>query len=261
MLRRVKVRPAVERDNPRVVHHLVHDRNIPRGLRNPEDVAVARRRDDRAGNASAKATVREIAVLPRIGGAAAAPRGGERGLPLSRVRREGRDAAVGRIDDAGRARRFGIPELVPVHRSCTGLATNCRCALRVPALAFPEQFRQLLVLELLVAREPVRALEGRAHVVVERPDAFEIGVAPRRARRRVFRRLVFSASLCIRSRGDQADGCSEDEHAAQVAKSDGGHSAMTSLAPRCTTGRWGEPTGPPIASRTGRSTARSRSAR
>ena len=65
-----EVRPAVERNHARVVHHLVGDGHDARALVNLVRVAVDGRHH-RAGHAARDAAIVEAAVLPRVGRPAA----------------------------------------------------------------------------------------------------------------------------------------------------------------------------------------------
>src|SRR5439155_25168447 len=96
-------RNGIERDDARLVHHLVANRDVTGALDDLIRVAVDRRHH-RAGYAARDAAVVEVAILEGISRAAAAvaARGGNRGDALLAFARHDRDVAVRRIDDQPR---------------------------------------------------------------------------------------------------------------------------------------------------------------
>ena len=111
-----EVRPSVERDDPRLVDHLVGDGHHAGPLHDAVGVAVDGRHH-RAGQAARDAAVVEAAVFPRVGLTAALARLGARGRAGPRLRRERRDAAVGRIDHEPGAAVVRLDVLEPVQRA------------------------------------------------------------------------------------------------------------------------------------------------
>src|SRR5690349_711952 len=87
-------------DNANFMDHLLEDSHISRALQNHEIVIVAA---GKFGRTAAQTTLGQIAVLPGVGRATSPPGLRPSGLSLLRFRREGRNSAIGCVDDQRRA--------------------------------------------------------------------------------------------------------------------------------------------------------------
>ena len=166
-----RMRPAVGRDDARVVDHLVRDRDDARALRNLGPVAVddaQRGSEDPARDAPLvegeirRPVERSVAV------------GAARHRPLCALGREGRQAAVGWIDNQGRLVECASREVE------TEGADGFLVALGDAALDLLRPLRELFRVQV----EAIAELRGSRHRdaarVVGGPDALEIRIAPRR---------------------------------------------------------------------------------
>src|SRR5215467_13887891 len=112
------MRTSVERNDPRIVDHLVDDRDISRSLEQLDIVVVGARGQRRSGIKTEDATLRQRPVFIRVGVGPAkvgvvAPRRNEVRSFLS-FGRHGGISAIGRVDDQRRALRpYDLVAAVP----------------------------------------------------------------------------------------------------------------------------------------------------
>ena len=167
------VRTAVERDDARVVHHLVGDDDRVGRLYDSRAVAVDHRQP-RTCQAARDAAVVVVEVLDGVEGTHAV--GTRDGAARACFRRERRDPAVRRIDD-----ERGVAEVARALFIAEGACSRVVEITRLAALT--RALREFLVGEVLARPELRRARHRHAAHVVARPDALEIGMAPRQLRR------------------------------------------------------------------------------
>ena len=180
-----EMRTPVERNDARVVNHLVgEDEGVGR-LQDPIAVAV-RNRHHAADDAARDAPIVEREVLGAVEGtvpeAAAIP--GRR--PLQRLRRDRRHPAVRRIDD-----ERGLPEglgAAPESITAAGLHAGRGHGVLDRLLVPLDSIGELLIGQLRPAGKLRGAFPRDATGAVAGPLALEIRVAPRRPGRRPFRR-------------------------------------------------------------------------
>ena len=182
---RVDVGPVVERDDPRLAHHLVEDYDVAGSL---EDVVagVVGVRDHRSRHAAGDAAAVRAHVFVRVGPVGDEPSGARLGFRLRR------HAPGRRIRDHRRAARVddGVARIAPevvvaaIQAPGHGGPRAARRAVTLEHLAAEalDLGRLLLGVELLVA-EPRRPFERRQRVV--RPDTRNVRLSIKRARRAV----------------------------------------------------------------------------
>ena len=184
-----RVRTAVERDDPRVVNHLLLDRDVLRRLHDQEVVVVAAGQLRHAARDTALGKVALLGVVVAI----VAARGASLAPPLA-FRRERRHPAVRRIDDERgllEQTAFLPPELV------VGARVAVRRRRIMVAQAKPGEL--LLGVELLHA-ERGRPLQRSLCRVV--PDALQVGTAVRGPRHGAGRRALAGDDLAaVKDRG------------------------------------------------------------
>ena len=184
-------RAAVERGHADVVVHLDQQRDGVRGLEDLHVVVVAARQQRRPCTEPEQAALGEAPLLGT--GRAVAPDADADRLPVPgqprllarfRLRRQGRNPPVRRVDDQRRLRQRRRPRAVRPD----GLAVAARVAGRRGEVAGQRRGvrllrhrRGLLDAERRAAGELLRALQRRERPVV--PHAAEVRIAPRRARR------------------------------------------------------------------------------
>ncbi len=192
---RVGVRTAVERDDARVVRHLVHDHHVAGRLHDLQVAVVARLQARQAEVHAALAEREDFRIFERV----RPPLLNLRGAPLLRVRRHRRKAAVRRIADERRPSIVPVaaddPELVvvagarivrarlrdAVQHGVDEAVAELRVAVVLGDLrGEPLKLVDLRVGELRLPFPLLRPLQRRHGVV--RPDALKIGMAVRRAR-------------------------------------------------------------------------------
>ena len=211
-----ELRAAVERDDARLVDHLVADHDVARRLHDLVAGVVDRRRQ-RPDHAARDAAVVEAAIRVRIGGAAALALLPGGSLACEASFRQRRDTAVRWIDDQRRL-ALRVAALEPVrrrrHRAADGSARR-RGGVLEREVGIVEN---LLVRELrlaggvLLVREPIPrpellvALHRHADHRRAGPDSGEIRVAPRRARHSVGRGVSRISALLGVSRQYENDG-------------------------------------------------------
>src|ERR1700730_16063767 len=112
------MRTSVERNDPRIVYHLVDDRDISRSLEQLDIVVVGARRHRRSGIEAEDAALRQRPVFMGVGvgpakvGVVARGRNEVRSL-LSFGRHRGKPA-IGRVDDQRRAlRSYDLVAAIP----------------------------------------------------------------------------------------------------------------------------------------------------
>ena len=207
-----------------LVNHLVADDDVPGPLLDVGAVAVDSRQNRADHPPSDAAIVVAVKfrglVLPEETQAVLSLAA----LPLGRQRRK---ASVRRIDDERRRVRQRRAALEPVPRRVVGGLVFLELRLRTLAVVLGHLFRIRLVAarELFIGQrragaELLRTLEGHANRVVARVRAADVGIAPRRPRRRV-------ASLLRRLRQDRRR---DDESQSQRAQSFELHPPSTSLS-------------------------------
>ena len=167
-------RTAVERDDARVVHHLVgNDYRIGR-LQYSRAVAIDRR-PERADHAARDAAIVEVEIEHAVERPDAV-RAGSR-APRLRFRKPRWDAAVGRVDHHRRVAE-GARALLVAERA------RRAAVLRLPrSLARHFALREFLVAQMLPRAVLRRTRLGYAAHVVRRPYALQVGMTPRGARR------------------------------------------------------------------------------
>ncbi len=185
--RRREVRTAIERDDPRVVHHLVGDGHVPGRLVDVVRVAVDRRHH-RAGHAARDAPVVEAPVLPRVRRAPALACGRAGGRTLLGLGRLRRHLPVRRIGHQPGAAVHRVVVLEPVHRAGgAGKLAQRRRPLDSLPLALFDQLGQLLRRHILQppAGKGVGALERDAALVAVVVVAGDVRIAPGRSGRHI----------------------------------------------------------------------------
>ena len=171
-----EMRPAVERNHARLVHHLVRDRDAVRALRDHDAVAVEH--GAHAGAQAARdAAVVQREILERVERTRAerAVAGGSGGSRTS-VGRQRRRAAVRGIDDERRE----TENAHAIRDAMEGLNVGRVIAAGLLTL---RALDELLLAQELLRAERFRAVERNATHVVGRPGALQARMAPRRLRR------------------------------------------------------------------------------
>src|SRR5688572_822911 len=207
---------AVERDDARVVHHLVADRDHPWRLHDLVRVAVDGRHH-RARDAAGDAPHVERQILRAVEGTgviavAAAARRADGGRALLRLVGRRRHLVVGRVLDHPGPAVGGVVILVPVLRTGAGIlvlrAADDLGRLFRPCRALLDQRGKLLGLDVLqpASGELRRPLHRDAALVAVGVGALDVRVAPRRPRNRA--RLRAGDRGEERHRHSPADQCS-----------------------------------------------------
>ena len=181
-------RAVVERDDARLVNHLVPDGDQTRRLRDVVGVPV-NRRHHRARQSAGDAAIVEAAVRIRIGAASfpgsacsASTASAAAAQSLLGGRRLRRNRALRRIDDQPGAAVLGAVVLVPVNRARPGVpAANPPGRLEAVRVSRLGELRQLGIVDLpeLFPGQIPRTLEGDAVLVLVAIAALDVRVAPR----------------------------------------------------------------------------------
>ena len=211
-------RAAVERNDARVVDHLVGNDHAIRRLQDTRAVAVDGR-PERPDGAARDAAIVEAEILHRV------PRPDTEGAghaPLPSLGQHRWESAVRRIDDHRRVTESARALLVTKRADGTAVLRFAR------AVTLRAACRKLFVGQVLPRAELLGTLLRNAAHVVRGPDSLQIGMAPRRRRRRPARidarsRFRLGRPRCLRDDGCRRDRdggrCADDrQHSADLAR-------------------------------------------